>query len=122
MDIVLEEIFASDSDARFEPRIIEVPVYHPERLFTGDTGALISSLYFLPRIVPLEVRMHTFSVLVVPHAQNEFVARAMTSRFNATGQGKTVEEALTDIKAAIELLLEEEANPSGNEPWPEDYQ
>ena len=39
----------------------------------------------------------------------------------AIGQGETEEEAIRDIQEAIALLKEEEMNPSGDQPWPENF-
>jgi len=69
----------------------------------------------------LEVQGRFFPILIMPESEEMFIARAETESFNATGQGATEEEALADVQAAIELLLEEEANPSEGLPWPEDY-
>lgn len=74
-----------------------------------------------PSIQPLEVRGAIFSILIIPQIDRKVVTRISTSKFNATGQGDTEEEALNDIKSAIELLLEEEVNPSGDVQWPENY-
>ncbi|MCK4820425.1 type II toxin-antitoxin system HicB family antitoxin [bacterium] len=39
----------------------------------------------------------------------------------ATGQGETEDEAIKDIQDAIELLKEEEMNPSGDVEWPMEF-
>ena len=69
----------------------------------------------------LEVRGQIFPVRVA-FGDNLYVARFASKRFNATGQGKTEEEALEDIRAAIELLLEEEEHPTNEDTWPRDFQ
>ena len=69
----------------------------------------------------LTVRREIFEVHIFPQLEGNYVSRMVTNRFNATGQGKTEEEAIADIKDAIETLIEEEANPSGDVQWPEDY-
>lgn len=39
----------------------------------------------------------------------------------AVGQGETEDDAIQDIKSAIELLTEEESNPSRDIPWPKNF-
>jgi len=39
----------------------------------------------------------------------------------AVGQGETEEDAIRDIQLAMELLKEEEKDPSGDVPWPEEF-
>jgi predicted RNase H-like HicB family nuclease len=73
-------------------------------------------------VKPLEVKGRIFETLVLPQLDKSFVIKVNTESFHATGQGDSEEKAMNDIKEAIELLLEEEENPSGDIPWPEDYQ
>jgi len=66
----------------------------------------------------LEVQGQFFSVRVIPQDEGGFVARVTTPEFSATGQGETEEEALQDIKSAIELLMEEDSEDEGTGRWP----
>lgn len=54
----------------------------------------------------LEIREQLFRVVVVTE-DGLYISRVETEAFNASGQGETEEEALKDIKSAIELLLED---------------
>lgn len=86
----------------------------------ADTDIKVSFMV-LPSIQSLEVKGALFSVLMVPQIDGGVVVRTSTNSFNASGQGRNKEEALQNIKSAIELLLEEEASPSGDVAWPEDF-
>jgi len=112
-----------DDSNTYQPRLI-VRSYKMEDLFFGEADADVKVLipYPFPSILPLEVRGELFSILLIPQTDGGTVARIATDRFNATGQGETEKEALRDIKSAIELLMEEESNPSGDVPWPENCQ
>lgn len=111
----------ADSNELYQPyfRIIRAPKMG--RIFEeADADIKEPSSYLLLRVQSLEVKGELFPVLIIPQADESFVVRAATNTFRASGQGKTEKEAIQDIKAAIELLLEEEANPSGDVEWPED--
>lgn len=116
--IGLEE---DDSNVVHQPSLpIILPSLDLGHIFPeADADIKVSILPIFPSIEPLEVGGQIFPILVIPQIDGKMVTRISTSRFNATGQGDTEEEALNDIKSAIELLLEEEANPSGDVQWPE---
>ena len=116
--IGLEE---DNSSVAYQPSPpIILPSVDLEHIFPeGDADIKVPILPLFPSIEPLEVGGQIFPILVIPQIDGKVVTRISASRFNATGQGDTEEEALSDIKSAIELLLEEEANPSGDVQWPE---
>lgn len=111
------------SNAIFNPVSIIIPVFRPERnyLDNADRNTVASKL-LISYIVPVNVGGLSFQVLTIPQVDGSFVTRAITENFNANGQGNTEEEALADIKDALELLLEEVDNPSGDVSWPKDCQ
>lgn len=121
--ISIHEIKAEDSNEKYKPRLpVILPKLKMGSIFLeGDSAVQIPLPFPLVRIEPLEVRGKFFSVHIIPQPSGRFVARVSTNRFNATGQGETIEDALQDIKSAIELLMDEESHPSGEVPWPEDY-
>lgn len=112
-----------NSDIVYQPSlpITLLPLDIGDIFVDADADIKVSFPPLLPSIQPLEVRGQIFSVLMIPQANGKIVTRTSTSRFDATGQGDSEGEALNDIKSAIELLLEEEANPSGDVPWPENF-
>jgi predicted RNase H-like HicB family nuclease len=111
------------SNAVFNPAKASVlPVLPEGLLYNTDADVLPSPKILLPFYVPVDVRDQTFEVLTIPQADGSFVTRTVTEHFSANGQGKTGKEALQNIKEAIELLIEESENPSGDVPWPKDCQ
>jgi predicted RNase H-like HicB family nuclease len=119
-DMFLEEIQADNSSDLF--KIQQIPLAKVLVPQSADFEEIkISFPYFLTWERPLEVDERLFTILVIPQTTGNFVVRASTAKFNATGQGKTEEEAMLDIKSAIETLMEEEANPSEGAEWPQDY-
>lgn len=119
-DMFLGEIQADNSSDLF--KIQQVPITQVLVQPSADFEEIkISFPYFLTWVRPLEVNDRLFTILVIPQTTGNFVARTSTAKFNAIGQGKTEEEAMLDIKSAIETLMEEEANPSEDVEWPEDY-
>jgi predicted RNase H-like HicB family nuclease len=119
--ISLYELELADSSFLFQRRT-EILVPRIDRIFAKDDSNLKGPFpYFLPWRRSLEVNNRMFIILIIPQANGKFVARTSTSKFNATGQGRSEGEALQNIKSAIELLMEEDLNPSGDVPWPEDY-
>jgi len=112
-----------DSSGRYQHPSPIIQVSRIERVFVeADANANIKIPISFPslQLRTIVVDRKFFAVLLIPQTEGGFVTRIITSKFNATGQGKTEEEALEDIKAAIGLLKEEESNPSGDVPWPED--
>ena len=122
-NICLSPLGTDTSNIIFNPKTISV-FLKPFQKFLNEADAnksnvkKIINLYY----VPLDIRTLTFEVLTIPQEDNSFVTRVVTDQFCANGQGNTEEEALQDISEAINLLLEEEQNPSGEVPWPIDYQ
>ena len=118
------ELSEDSSNATFNAtKTVVLPDLALRRLFDSDDSDIApSSRILAPFNVFLDVRKLTFEVLTIPQLDGSFVTRAVTERFCANGQGETLEEALQDIKEAIDLLLEENENPSGDAPWPKDYQ
>jgi len=109
----------ADSTIPFQPQ--ELIVLEMGHLFaSGDSGTKLQLPYLIPWTRFLTIDRKDFCILIVPQLSGKFVARTSTTKFNATGQGNTEDEALQDIKDAIESLIEEEANPSGDVTWPED--
>ncbi len=100
-----EDFLQGSADGLFLERLPDLRVMVPPRI----TARL------------LNVKGQFFPVLILAETEELFVARTETESFSATGQGATEEEALADVQSAIELLLEEEANPSEDLPWPEDF-
>jgi len=112
-----------DSNETFQVNII-LQTWSMEEIFMdadSDIEKLAPSI-LVASIKPFEVKGEVFHTLLLPQLDGSFVAKVNTESFYATGQGKNEEKALEDIKVAIEMLLEEEENPSGDAPWPEDYQ
>ena len=70
----------------------------------------------------LQIQGQFFPIDVVLQEEGGYMARYSNEKFAANGQGETEEEALEDIRSAIELLLEEETNPSRDLPWPKEFQ
>ena len=58
--------------------------------------------------------------LLEDQTEGGFVVTSFTYP-GATGQGETEDEAIKDIQDAIELLKEEEMNPSGDVEWPMEF-
>jgi len=113
----------SNSTIGFESRFRITTILEMERLFTNADSDVKRPLpYLFPWTKLLKINDRVFCILIIPQHTGRFVARTSTSNFNATGQGDTEEEALRDIKEAIELLIEEANNPSGDAQWPEDFQ
>jgi predicted RNase H-like HicB family nuclease len=114
----------ADSTSLFQPKIHELIIPEMGRLFSSADSNFpkVPVPYLFPWIRPLTINCREFCILIVPQPSGRFVARTSTRKFNATGQGKTEADALQDIKDAIELLMEEEASPSGDATWPEDCQ
>ena len=106
---------------------LQRPITIPSRMDYGqeqfgfNSDQSVKSPYQVRRTY-LEVRGLLFPIAFISHADEGFIVRVSTQTFSATGQGETHYEALQDIKSAIELLLEEEENPSRETEWPEDYQ
>jgi len=120
--ILLKELESDDSSDKFQTQVKPIPITPVDALQQPTNLEEIKSSfpYFLAWRRPLEINDQAFSILILPQASGIFVARASTSRFNATGQGRNEEEAMRDVRSAIEILLEEEINPSGDTEWPED--
>jgi len=118
------DVEKDNSSAIYQPPArLQIRPYRMGKVYgEADAGIEVAFPFPLPSLLPLEVKGQIFSVLAISQMDGSIVTRTSTSRFNATGQGKTEEEALQDIKSAIELLMEEEANPSGDVPWPENFQ
>lgn len=121
--IFAQELISDNSDSAFQVPLNLIPSLMNN--LVPDLEEIVESKeefpYYLTWIKPLEISGREFSVLIIPQATGQYVARASTSGFNATGQGRTEEEAVQDIRSAIETLLEEEAHPSGDVEWPEDF-
>jgi len=112
-----------DSAILFQPIIRELVISPMGIAFpTSDSDNKISPPYLFPSPRSLTIRNEIFCILIIPQLTGRVVARTSTGKFNATGQGDNEEAALQDISEALELLLEEEANPSGDINWPQDYQ
>ena len=122
--VILEELLLDDSSDLFVTEIEQIPIPKlPSPIPQLESEEIKSAFpYFLVWRRPLEVSDQVFSILIIPQVTGNFVARTSTSTFNAIGQGRTEEEALQDIKSAIEALMEEDANPSGDVEWPENCQ
>lgn len=120
--ILLRELESDDSSVMFQTQMKPIPItpVDPFQQPTNFEEIKSSFPYFLAWRRPLDINDQVFSILILPQATGNIVARASTSRFSATGQGRTEEEAMKDIRSAIEVLLEEETNPSGDTEWPED--
>ena len=91
-------------------------------LFNTEVNILPTVEVLTPLYITIDIGKQSFVVLTSPQPDGTFVARTQTDSFNANGQGTTVEEALQDIKEAIKLLIEEDENPSGDVPWPKNFQ
>jgi predicted RNase H-like HicB family nuclease len=122
--ILLKELESDNSSDLFQTQAKQIPIPQVSPLEQQPSLEEIRSSYpyFLNWRRPLEINDRVFSVLIIPQVSGNFVARTSTSRFSATGQGRNEEEAMEDIRSAIEILMEEEASPSGDAEWPEDYQ
>ena len=83
---------------------------------------LILPQFQFSRIRIINVREQFFPILVCPEPDGGYITRIETPKYNATGQGETEEEAIKDITFAIELLMDEDKDPSGEIPWPRRFQ
>jgi len=120
-DVFLRELELDNSSDLFKAEL-PVTILRTLPQLPPDSDEIKSSFpYFLTWKRQLEVNNRRFSILIIPQATGNFVARVSTADFNASGQGRTEEEAMLDIESAIETLMEEETSPSGDVEWPEDY-
>ena len=85
-------------------------------IFVRQTFKPIASMKFL------QIQGQFFPIDVVLQEEGGYMARYSNEKFAANGQGETEEEALEDIRSAIELLLEEETNSSRDLLWPKEFQ
>jgi predicted RNase H-like HicB family nuclease len=119
--ILLKELESDDSSDIFRTQAESFVIPQVQPLQPTGLEEIKSAFpYFLIWRRPLEINDQVFSILIIPQVTGNFVARTSTNKFNATGQGRNEEEAMRDIRSAIEILLEEETSPSGDTEWPDD--
>lgn len=112
-----------EKDNSNEAYKLRLPIYSYQMgsIFPDADATKRLSPFPIASIQQLKVRNKLFSIFLIQSLDGGCIARTSTSTFSASGQGDTEEEALQDIRSAIELLMEEESNPSGDVSWPENY-
>lgn len=93
-----------------------------------DTSIFPPSLPTYPTKIMVECAYNNHSedtpfpkgIRLEPEPEGGFITYS-SEYTGAIGQGETEEEAIRDIQEAIAVLMEEEKNPSGDQPWPENF-